>query len=121
MTPTSLIMRFGVDKYVVNIDYNALDLIQNHFHHSLKGSWATQKSHGACDPFVLPFARNCESCCMSVIGVEGHLPKTRGEVQSCEDGRVASTNFPDALIYLLHRIFVHVTMIVQFSEVLDNS
>ena len=31
-----LIMRFGVDENVVNIDYNVFDVVKNHFHHALK-------------------------------------------------------------------------------------
>ena len=31
-----LIMSFGVDENVVNIDYNVFDFVKNHLHHALK-------------------------------------------------------------------------------------
>jgi hypothetical protein len=49
-----------------------------------------------------------------------HLPETRSQVQSCENGGVGSTNIANALSDFLHGVFVDVGVLVEFPEVLHD-
>ncbi len=49
-----------------------------------------------------------------------HLPKSRGEIQSGEDGRVGSPDVPDAFTNLFHGILVDVGVLIEQSEVLHD-
>ncbi len=45
--------------------------------------------------------------------IQFHLPKSRSEIQSGEDGRVFSPDVPDAFADLLHGVLVDVGVLVE--------
>ncbi len=53
--------------------------------------------------------------------VQFHLPETGGEIQSCENGRIRSSDVPEALADFLHGVFIDVRVLVEQPEVLYNS
>ncbi len=52
--------------------------------------------------------------------IEFHLPKSGGEIQSCEDGRVSPPDVPDAFANLFHGVLVNLGVLIEQSEVLHD-
>ena len=68
----------------------------------------------------LPPVRNCESGQGLRFWIQFHLPKSGGEIQGGEYGRVGSSDVPDAFADFFHGIFVYVGVLVEQPEVLYN-
>ncbi len=61
----------------------------------------------------LSSVRNGESGKGLRFRIQFHLPKSRGEIQSGEDGRVGSPDVPDAFADLLHGVLVDVGVLIE--------
>jgi hypothetical protein len=75
-------------------------------------SYVGMMHHGRCDPVKLPFSRDHESGKQLQLGVQFHLPESRGEVKGGQNLRVDTTDVPDAFGDLLHWILVNMGILV---------
>ena len=57
----------------------------------------------------------------ATLGLQQHLPEPGGEVQRREYVAPRSSNLPDASFYVPHGVLVHMCLLVEGSEVLNQS
>ena len=58
---------------------------------------------------------------MTVFFIDWHLPESGHAVDGGEDGWIGLANDTNALIHLLHGVFVHRGFCIEASEILDYS
>ncbi len=68
----------------------------------------------------LALAWDRECCKFLLILIQSHLPKSRCEIQPCENCGIGPPNVADAFSDRLHGVLVDMGVLVQFTKVLDD-
>ena len=69
-----MLMRGRVNDDVVDVDDDVFDAVQLFFYESLERGRTTQKTHQGCYPFELSKSSDGESCKVTIVFIDGHLP-----------------------------------------------
>ena len=87
----------------------------------LEWSGRPQQAHWGRVPLELSQAWQREGGVLPAFWIQHHLPKSGGHVNCWEDWRSHSSNLVNAFLDISHRVLVHVRVLIDGPEVLNDS
>jgi hypothetical protein len=110
-------MRGWVHQEVISIDDDIVDAVDHSLHKKFDAGWASQEPHVASNPLKLANAWHGKDSVGLSPWVHDHLPEYSIEI----NGAVHLADFANTFADIFHKIFVHIELVVEGPEVLDEA